>query len=403
MQVTVIGLTEEVQGSFEDEDLKNMKTFSGKSAGICYMKEKYFDSYITDEDKALKRFSSVANNGHMSIADHANVTVLLEECPKIVAMILNSLQCYATSEKSGRYTEMRGGDEREQGLYEKWTGKLQKLIKETYPEIDEAQGEKLARENARYFLSVFTPTTMSYTTTLRQWNYIVDWCGKIVVDLDKKVDKNYFEDILSAHLYVLSNKIREILYVEELRDNKDRHISFLTEQTRDVMGRISYKDDIIKDMYRVYYESSFAQLAQAQRHRTLKYFMQFDGNSTGTFYVPDIITDEGMISEWLDDMEIVAELIPQGMMIPVVECGYIGDFFLKCRERLCGRAQLEIAKQTESTLKRFYSSRLNFSEGIQEELRHYVNGAWVNTKCYLNRGCKEPCRWGAKEALTRKI
>ena len=40
-------------------------------------------------------------------------------------------------------------------------------------------------------------------------------------------------------------------------------------------------------------------------------------------------------------------------MVGIIETGHISDFILKCKERLCGRAQLEIMEQIEKTANRF--------------------------------------------------
>ena len=52
-RLTVIGLTKEVD-SMTDKDLEDAKIFSGKNAGICYMKDSYFDSDVSDDVKAVK-------------------------------------------------------------------------------------------------------------------------------------------------------------------------------------------------------------------------------------------------------------------------------------------------------------------------------------------------------------
>ena len=51
-----------------------------------------------------------------------------------------------------------------------------KVIKEEYPEFDDKKVQKLAQENARYLISVFTPATiMEYTVSFEQLNFIISW------------------------------------------------------------------------------------------------------------------------------------------------------------------------------------------------------------------------------------
>ena len=92
-------------------------------------------------------------------------------------MLLNNEKVYTTSEKSARYTKMElSGIEKE--LYDKWNDKLGKIIAEKYGHLsyfDERRIKKLAMENARYFTSVMTPTSMAYTVSIRQLNYLCGW------------------------------------------------------------------------------------------------------------------------------------------------------------------------------------------------------------------------------------
>ena len=92
------------------------------------------------------------------------------------AMVLNSTQCYNTSEKSARYTVFKNNTPQEDLLYNKWKNYIIENNKELGLNIeDEKKLEKIANENARYFLSVFNKsTTMAYTASVRQWNYLID-------------------------------------------------------------------------------------------------------------------------------------------------------------------------------------------------------------------------------------
>ena len=56
---------------------------------------------------------------------------------------------------------------------------------------------------------------------------------------------------------------------------------------------------------------------------------------------------------WLEDMNSLADLYPQGMLIQINERGTAENFILKCKERVCGCAQLEIMKQTYEILNKY--------------------------------------------------
>ena len=122
-----------------------------------------------------RRVKGNIESGHHSVFGHPTYNLILEGIPKILAMILNNEKIYNTSEKSARYTKMEPS-EQEKVLYEKWIEIYKKQISENSPQIDEKRVEKLAQENARYLISVFTPaTTMGYTVSFGQLNYILHW------------------------------------------------------------------------------------------------------------------------------------------------------------------------------------------------------------------------------------
>ena len=416
MKLSVVGYTTAVSGSNE-VSVNDLKAFCGRQAGICYSEEtQYFQDKTTNEG-LIKRFDKVVSLGHHSIADHASITVYCEEIPKILAMLLNSLNMYTTSEKSARYTSMEGSSPLEVELYNKWARIIESEIEIGYPlKFSAREKTKLAKENARYFLSVFTPTAMSYTASLRQWNYILDWCQSLSKNLDTAVCDNnrYFVTTLKKHL----NDFREGLlklgfYVNGLRDLKGRDFTFLMNFSNEYLyNSMSWSEGIkevmVSDFYKVSYLGSFALLAQAQRHRTLDYKVEFSGvPSVLNFYIPAILQGkekESMRYEWLEDMRKVADVIPQGTLVQIVESGKVDNFLLKCKERLCGRAQLEIANRTDVTLQHLFRNKSNFNYVSREALAKHVSsgGFKVLTKCTLC-GCKEPCVWGKENALSRLI
>ncbi len=102
--------------------------------------------------------------------------------------------------------------------------------------------------------------------------------------------------------------------------------------------------------YSTTYLASFAQLAQAQRHRTLAYEIDIAKKARILFSIR-IIRGTELEKEWLKDISSLEEYYPQGMLVKVNERGTVENFILKCTERLCGAAQLEIMEQTVITIK----------------------------------------------------
>lgn len=402
----IIGITKDLKENDEalTEALQKLLIFAGKNAGICYMKNSYFDIGISDLTKAHNRFVNTMESGHHSVADHAKITVLFTNISKMLAMLLNSLHDYATSEKSGRYTDMTStGDcsEKEKYLYDKWNEIFfNELLKDVE---DEKLRRKLSMENARYFLSVFNhSTTMSYTTSLRQWNYIYNWsvdfCDRYKAEKENSFIIKLRNELLFLIDFIEKSNIRHKL----INDNKNREFDFLLNFMKDdKLHRLLWiEQDYYKSQYKTTYSASFVNIAQAQRHRTLNYHIIFNGN-VSSFYTPFAVTKNGSkyVEEWLEDMKSVADLIPQSTLVGVIEMGTLENFLLKCKERLCSRAQLEICFQTERTLTSYYEENMK-NKYITDILSDYVSVLDVEgfkpeiiakTKCQILGGCRESC------------
>jgi len=313
MKVSILASTNPGYKLTKDEALK----FGGKSAGICYMPDDIEALFSEPEEKTIRRANMTLNSGHHSVFDHTSYNLALEGIPKILAMILNNEGMYTTSEKSARYTKMQPS-EQEKNVYEKWIEIYKKEISKVYPQIDEKKVKKLAQENARYLISIFTPaTTMEYTVSLRQLNYIAHWFE----DYIKNEDDNEFNKKLKSYMKEFLDCISDLIIPELNSDAKMRKISLFDE-------RKSRKEEF--------------------------------GEERGT-----------------------AE-----------------NFILKCKERVCGCAQLEIMKQTYEILNKYIEKTKETNEEIYNYLLPYAKGA----RCtYPGFKCTNVCMWGAKNALTRKI
>ena len=390
----------------DDGYIPKMEIFSGKAAGVCYLKGNYFTSNASVPDKAAARFDMIIPTGHHSIADHSYITILFEDIPKMTAMVLNSVGLYNTSEKSGRYTVMSSEEQAlsiNESLYYKWKEKFKELITKYDNNLAEKEPkllEKLSMENARYVLSMFAPnTTMVYTTSLRMWSYIVCWCKDYIETADESTEfnKKVKECINNLYLNLLTLKC----YSDKIVDNKNRKFYFLANQ---VGFPIADTYERHTDSYLIKYKASFADLAQEQRHRTLKYYMCSDCTQPLQFYVPEVLkecgTDED-VQEWSSDLESVSDTFPIATMVDIVETGFISDFMLKCDERLCGRVQLETMNTIKTNLLKLARS-YDKSPFMIDQLNRHIRDGKIIMKCGVLK-CKEPCYFGAANALNRKI
>lgn len=408
IKVTLKAQTEQVGKS--NSTLEDHIAFSGLNAGVCYMPDTFETLEAQPEETKLKRGKRTINQEHHSVAGHVTMEVVIEGIPKMCAMILNSLGEYNTSEKSARYTVMSDVSDIELELYKKWYKIFTRLIcvkydcisplhpnapqlaKERNDKYTPLQIDKLSMENARYMLSVFTPTTMTYTTSIRQFNYIIDWCRKFYAETTNE-DPQFFTT-LAYHLNELADKLQEIMYVERLRDTKDRSFSFI-DKDEEAFDNIK---PFFGNVYQTTYKGTFSQLAQAQRHRTLDYKMFFDGIAK-EFYVPPILEEHlDLVVEWLNDAKSVAHLYPQCTQVKILEEGNAENFILKCKERECASAQLEIQEQTIIT-HTLYESSPNLTPELQKFFEKYESKVRCGFKDYK---CQNPCKWG-KKAPTRLI
>ena len=365
---------------------KEALDFSGKSAGICYLPDSIETLFSESEEKTNKRTNRTLQSGHHSVFGHVNYSLSLEQIPKILAMILNNEKMYNTSEKSARYTKMEP-NEQEKALYEKWIEKYIKVISEKYPAFDEKKVQKLAQENARYLISIFTPATvMEYTCNLGQLNYIMHFCENYIQDENKNTNFEIkLKDVFKEFLKQMPD-----LKVEDLNaDLKRREFSiFAKRQRKEEFG----------ENYSVNYLASFAQLAQAQRHRTLSYEISFPDEPL--YYIPKIIRNTALEKEWLDDIKSLEEYFPQGMLVKVNERGTVENFVLKCTERLCGAAQLEIMDQTKEIMNKYLNATKTSNPEVYAYLLKYSKGA----RCtFPGFKCTSPCIFGGKMAFDRII
>lgn len=456
---------------------QDMTLLAGKAAGVCYMPDDYMENGIQNKDKAFARAEQTSKSGHHSVYDHGHITFLVKT-NKIMAMLLNSLGVYATSEKSARYTKMKPETNLELELYEKWRAKIKELILNKYPNIDDdvlnkawlkqykdgagykvvhgnlteikpvlsfaedkeanvwfrekkenmsgtLPSSKLAQENARYMISVFTPTTMVYTVSYRQLcliiNYLSDLMNRLyAMKRYSEFNKKLLESVSELHA-------RFAAFVEPwalIKDNKNQYIRFLEVQNmcykkgynysryEDFEERLKAKKEVVGDNYTLVYKGSLAMLAQAQRHRTIRYTMCLNDTSDYGFYTPDIVRDAGLENEWQSDMNKVSYCIPQGTMVRITEQGLFEDFALKCKERMCGRAQLEIMKSTEESVMKFINNRDNLCYSNKKLLETMtlsedergIKGLTPCARCkFSDFNCSEGCHWGPGKALNRLI
>ena len=473
--VKVIAYSKEVgdNGVSPSELSSELDVLSGRAAGICYMPDKYMisENGYKDTEKAKRRANSTASRGHHSIFDHGYISYIITTS-KMMAIVLNSLGVYTTSEKSARYTAMKANTPEEQEKYDKWKIKIRKAILDNMPSIDDSMIKarllkalelnettsklnikaidmdvkagcaiygieyesikpiiddimsdikescdlpscKLAQENARYMLSVFTPTVLQYTMSYRQTALVVDYFDKFYAENKNNVNNFYRKVALEAK--ELSKQFKSQFESLAVHDIKNQCLRLMP----DTHGTGKHnKKDCLCDSYTVNYMASFAALAQEVRHRTLRYSFELLPSTSDTYnqkyYVPKIVKVAGLSSEWLEDIKSLESVVPQGTLVKCTEQGLVEDFALKCKERCCSRAQLEVAEITKETLEKFGKEAYQDSDNLCEsnkdliksmvEHNEFTGAVTAKPRCkFCDFKCTDKCTFGSKKCFDRLV
>jgi len=346
-------------------------------------------------DDVSKPYEAQALKGIEETARAAGYQILIGNS----GLNFNNEKEYNTSEKSARYTRMKDIEPRQNALYDKWVNIFEQEIKKMYPNgsskfFDEngKKARKLAQENARYLISVFTPTNMVYSTSFRQLNYLCHWFE----DEIKQPSNNFYASIVPSMQEFVDFCKDKNLFSDKLDDRKDRTLSLFDEPVLKT---------IYSSNYQGVYKMSFACLAQEQRHRTIDYSINKftfvnDFSKITEFYIPPIIAgNERLRDEYLKDIATVAEFLPQGTLLDVSEAGSYKNFILKAKERLCACAQKEIRDLTLVQTKE-YANALDdeaetfASEETRKQARRMSNKLTSmsnGSRCRAGYKCKSPC------------
>ena len=429
--VELVAVSREVSKESTHEEIRHDQLLiAGKAAGICYMPDDYFSKAINDDEKSIKRSLRNADSGHYSVFEHGHATFVINTS-KMMAMILNSLNLYSTSEKSARYTAMNPETELEKQMYTKWKDIYVKLISPFYDtKLSSKEIEKLAMENARYMISVFTPTILEYTVPYGRMILTCGWLYSLSDTINIYVNKcpgifpniskyYFFYNRVAKECVELADEISKVLGITKddhiLEDHKRIGISFFRTfgilyktymNTEDSVSNLKKtnssfdKEEYFGDVYISKYKASFAELAQAERHRTLHYTMELPDKLIP--YIPKIIRGTSYEMDWINDFnELIAnKIVPQSTLLDIEEEGRFPDFVLKCKERLCSRAQLEIMEITRDQVEKFayHMGHLSFENRYMLEdmiirPKDSKDDIIIKARCaFQGYTCKEPCK-----------
>ena len=367
--------------------MEHLKLFSGRVGKKCYSPLPWDELSKEPAEKGLERAKMCLDSKHHSIYDHAQLTFSMSEIPKFILMILNNEYCYTTSEQSARWTNFAkaGRTQKERDLYVKWQGIIKEKALAMCPDkYTEKEADKLGQENARYMLSSFTETSIIYTASVRQFNYMVHYMEEFLKSDwgDQNERCRQFMDMLTPYLEEFIEAMKPYI-IEGLIPKSPRELA--------IFKNIHSEQYILDTNYKVMNKLSVAAYAQFQRHRTIRSSVKL--GETAEYFIPKIVYEAGLEEVWLKDLESVADVFPQAMLLDVVETGEISDFVSKCYERCCGRAQHEIQEVTNNTLEMF---RKFGTDEVKEYLKKYTGDAYAACAFPYHK-CTEPCKFGVKQ------
>ena len=410
---------------------------TGVKAAICYKEAIDGVAMSPEMVRELESDAVLLNRGidtfcaeHTTPSEHQMISLEITGAPKIFLMVLNNEKQYCSDERSLRYTQVEDNKfitKLEVELYNKWLNKLEQIITDKYldfylkfsrtEKMARSTIHKLAQENARYMVSVFMPTTTTYTVPWVQINKLMSYMQKVINNPLDKLEEMlipYFEEFIEKckelgvavtkksiyeavmqnddYLELVSKKHLDIIQDKDntnlfYKNSKDVDLSLFSK--RNAFSGIDMKNEYGTSVSYNNYES-FACLAHEHRHRSIDCEIKVPDEYM-YFIPPILLDDESLVNEWKSDMEKVKDLFPQGQLIKVNRCMTLRSMLkFVSQERACDRAQLEIQRvYTDDIIPDVYEG---LKENNKEELAEAVKPYVKRLRCaYPGYRCPGPC------------
>lgn len=424
-------ITLDPQGGFLKEDKKgydkkNALIDAGVKAAVCFKDGDITPDMIRaqeSDERLLERGLNTVLSDHTSPSEQPTVMLEIVGIPKILCMVLNNEHQYTADERSLRYTLVKESEyisEQEVTLYNKWLEKFINILSKEYYSfflqhnkgttdeitIKRANSaiKKIAQENARYMVSMFVPTTLTYSVPFAQINKLCVYMNDIVQD-----PHNEFECLLVPYFKEFIQKLKDLDVILTEHDahilcpklnvpdtdnflyKNNKHIALSIFAERNKFSGIKLANEFgVSFSYNM--DISAASLAQFHRHRTVNFEMLAPTTEENLFYIPKLLDGkDDLIHEWLVDINSVNKYYPSGKLLHVNANGplkhlvnYVG------KERACDRAFLETEDMfTNQMLPEIYEGLLSSGkQELAEELKPYV----LKLRCmYPDYNCPSRC------------
>jgi len=401
---------------------------AGLKAAVCFKPGEItpWDIREVESDEVLiKRGIGTITADHVTPSQQVPVSLEIYGIPKIICMYLNNLGMQAADERSLRYTEVKPNKyltDKEVEIYNKWMQIIQDILWKDYHGYfmmsnnrDEKKAKiaikKLAQENARSFITVFMPTSLTITSNFAEFN-------KLALQIERTInapENTELEELAIPYLKEFLDQLKDLKVVIRNCDiwgvnqkiaqelNIPINTEYLYKDTKGIelnlfanKNKFSgiYMPDEFGASFHATRKISYAGFAQLQRHRTLRTELAEIPDKT-EFFVPGFLDNyPGLQKEWLlDAMEsMAAAKYVQGEKILVSMEGTLKDLISYVgSERGCNRAQYEISKFYLELINDYYKYMETYNYSLAETMKPYVGKYRCRTKDYK---CPTPCPGG---------
>lgn len=411
----------EIDGKFnQKEALIN----TGVKAAVCYKQKGATSPWgirVEEDNKTLiKRGINTILSDHTTPSE-LEIALEIIDIPKILCMVLNNEHQYSADERSLRYTPIETAvniNDIEKLKYEKWLNIFQKILIEEYwdffikynvsEKAAKTSIKKIAQENARYMVTVFMPTTLTYRVPWAQINKIVLYMERFIAD----PNKTELQEMLIPYMKDFINQLKKLkviitkedaikicneLDIENLKfpqnnnylysNNKQIELSLFADKNK--FSGI-YQSNEFGTNFSYNFYPSFASFAQIHRHRSVDCEFIEDDNLEP--YLPPLIEGKSDLEKtWFKDMAEVRRFYPQGQKVRANISGSQKNLLnFVGKERSCDLAQLETQHFfTHELIPADYAYLLKTG---QEEMAYQIEPYVLKLRCkYPDYNCPLQC------------
>ncbi len=383
MKITLIGATESKLEN-ADRRLDTPYELCAKTMATCVSSDPLKQMTTESLETTNKRLERTLKERHHSGFDMYKLIFEFDDVSKIFCMFLNNLHTYDTEETSGRHKELVLSP-KEKAVFDYFYDKFYNHAAIKYPNKPEREKKQIALENARYVTNVDAKTNITYSTSLRNLNYIYGMAERLL----EKEEPNIYETLALPDMQEFCEKMAELTINGEQIINP---ILTRDPYRRDfnLFGDGKKRPEHFGKTYEIYYQASATAIAQLQRHRPI--YMELSIPEKTAYYIPPIVKELKLDEEWIEKIASLKN-VPQARLLDVCETGQLASYIMKMKERCCEYAQEETKFITKEQANKIFQGLENYDPELSKQLtRDYGQGKnrrdFPDYKCVCSHPCK---------------